>query len=95
VTCSRITRAVLLNVRDQYINNFDTAKHARLTCLTRTRTSNTCTRVARATRLTRLLTSSIFINIIKTVTSGPQVPRHMDGSADETPHDTIEEKKQS
>jgi hypothetical protein len=27
VTCSCVTRAVLLNVHDQYINNFDTAKH--------------------------------------------------------------------
>jgi hypothetical protein len=33
VTYSHVTRVVLLNVRDQYINNFDTAKHehARLT----------------------------------------------------------------
>jgi hypothetical protein len=60
-------RVVLLNVRDQYINNFDTAKHARLTC--ETHMSDTCTRVA---RLTRLLTSSIFINITKIATSGPQ-----------------------
>jgi hypothetical protein len=50
-----------------------------------------CTRVARATRLTRLLTSSIFIDITKL----PRVdPRHMDGSADGTLHDKIEEKKQ-
>jgi hypothetical protein len=56
-TCSCITRAVLLNARDQYINNFDTAKHARIT------------RVACAAHLTRLLTSSIFIDITKTATS--------------------------
>jgi hypothetical protein len=31
VTHSRVTRAVLLNMSDQYINNFDTAKNARLT----------------------------------------------------------------
>jgi hypothetical protein len=67
VTCSRVTRAVLLNVRDQYINNFDMAKHA---CLTREHTR--LTRVARVVYLTRLLTSSIFIDITKTITSGPQ-----------------------
>jgi hypothetical protein len=51
--CSRVTCAVLLNVRDQYINNFDTVKHARLTRLIRTHTSNTCTRATEHTRLTR------------------------------------------
>jgi hypothetical protein len=55
-----VTRVMLLNVHDQYVNNFDTAKHARLT------------RVVCAARLTRLLTSSIFIDITKTITSGPQ-----------------------
>jgi hypothetical protein len=67
VTCLRVTCVVLLNVRDQYINNFDTTKHARLT-----REHTRLIRVAHASCLTHLLTSSIFIDITKTTTSGPQ-----------------------
>jgi hypothetical protein len=60
---SCVIRAVLLNVHDQYINNFDMAKHARLTRVAR---------AERAARLTHLFTSSTFIDITKTATSGPQ-----------------------
>jgi ribosomal protein S10 len=29
--CSRVTHIILLNIHDQYMNNFDMSKHTRLT----------------------------------------------------------------
>jgi hypothetical protein len=31
MTCSRVIHVMLLNMRDQYMNNFDTSKHPYLT----------------------------------------------------------------